>query len=92
MYHYYIGRMKKSAKKQKKKKKKKEKPSVCMFVEVRSFWRGQHVRWSYFPSKGVSGGVLIMFDKRVVECVVDFIVACFFMNLEDGFQWAFVRV
>ncbi|KAG6666005.1 hypothetical protein CIPAW_01G000700 [Carya illinoinensis] len=63
---------------------------------VRSLWRGHHVGWSYLPSKGASGGILIMFDKRVVErlehCVGDFSVACFFVNIEDGFRWAFIGV
>ncbi|KAG6628599.1 hypothetical protein CIPAW_14G024500, partial [Carya illinoinensis] len=30
---------------------------------VQSLWRGQHIGWSYFPSKGASEGILIMFDK-----------------------------
>ncbi|XP_042984409.1 uncharacterized protein LOC122313450 isoform X2 [Carya illinoinensis] len=37
-----------------------------------------------------------MFDKRVVErledCEGDFFVACSFVSIEDGFQWAFVGV
>ncbi|KAF5461248.1 hypothetical protein F2P56_021060 [Juglans regia] len=63
---------------------------------VRSLWRGQHVGWSFLPSNGASGGVLVMFDTRVVErveeCVGDFTVACSFVNIDDGFKWAFVGV
>lgn len=62
---------------------------------VHSLWRGRHVRWSYLPSRGASGGVLVLFDKRVVEreqkCVGDFIVACSFKNLEDGFLLGFYQ-
>ncbi|KAG6628379.1 hypothetical protein CIPAW_14G010000 [Carya illinoinensis] len=60
---------------------------------VRSLWRGHHVGWLYLPSKGASGGVLIMFDKRVVDrledCVGEFTVA---FSFENGFQWAFAGV
>lgn len=37
---------------------------------------------------------LLIWDRRVVakikECVGEFIVACFFCSVEDGFSWAFV--
>jgi len=43
---------------------------------------------------GASGGILIMWDRRVVEkideCVGEFYVACSFRNVEDQFAWAFV--
>lgn len=48
------------------------------------------------PSTGGSGGILIMFDKKVVEkleeCVVEFTGAYSIKNMEDSFQWAFARV
>ena len=45
---------------------------------------------------GATGGILVMWDKRVVtrvdmevgECVA----ACSFKNVVDGFEWAFSRV
>lgn len=44
---------------------------------------------------GVSGGVLVLRDKRVEfidEFVRDYSVACSFKIIEDGFLWAFDRV
>ncbi|KAK4582883.1 hypothetical protein RGQ29_025877 [Quercus rubra] len=34
---------------------------------IRSLWGGQHVDWSYLGSCGASGGVLVMWDTRVVN-------------------------
>ena len=52
--------------------------------------------WCYVAAIGAAGGILLMWDKRVVsrlnmevgECVV----ACSFKNVVDGFEWAFARV
>jgi hypothetical protein len=37
-----------------------------------------------------------MWDRRVVEkikeCVGEFVVACSFRDVEDGFDWSFARV
>jgi hypothetical protein len=39
---------------------------------------------------------LVIWDRRVVEkieeCVGEYIVACSFINIEDGFFWAFIGV
>lgn len=64
---------------------------------VWSLWWCQHVGyWSFLPSKWAFGGILIMFDKKVVEileeCIGEFIVTCSFRNMQDGFQWAFAWV
>ncbi|KAG6667899.1 hypothetical protein CIPAW_01G132400 [Carya illinoinensis] len=63
---------------------------------IRSIWNCQFVGWIYLPSKGASGGILVMWDKRVVECIDEFIgeysVGCSFKNSKDGFLWAFARV
>lgn len=44
--------------------------------------------WFVLASLGASGGVLLMWDKRVVEavedCVGNFSVACLFKHLLDG--------
>jgi hypothetical protein len=49
-----------------------------------------------FRLQGASGGVLLMWDRRVVEkidgCVGEFSVAVSFRNVEDHFAWAFVGV
>jgi hypothetical protein len=49
---------------------------------VRSFWGCAHADWCFLGSRGASGGILLMWDRRVVEkledCVGRFIIACFF--------------
>jgi hypothetical protein len=34
---------------------------------VRSLWGGQHVDWMYRGANGASGGILLLWDRRVVE-------------------------
>ena len=36
---------------------------------VRSLWRCYYVDWVYLGSLGASGGILVMWDRRVVEKV-----------------------
>jgi hypothetical protein len=47
-------------------------------------------------SNGASGGILLMWDRRVVakidECMGRFVVACSFRNVKDGIVWAFAGV
>ena len=63
---------------------------------ITSIWGCPFVRWVFLASRGASGGILIMWDSRVVEsieeCVGSFMAACSFRNMEDGFRWAFVGV
>jgi len=63
---------------------------------LRSLWGYQHMDWCYSPSREAFGGILVMWDKRVVEkieeCVGENIVACSFRRVEDGFSWAFAGV
>lgn len=44
--------------------------------------------WAFLVSMGASGGVLLMWDTRVVEsmeeCIGNFPVACSFKNVENG--------
>ena len=35
--------------------------------EIRSLWGCQHLDWLYLGSIGASGGVLVMWDRRMVE-------------------------
>jgi exonuclease III len=60
---------------------------------VRSIWGGQHVGWVYMGSNGASGGLLLMWDRRVVEkmeeCMGQYTMACCFQNVQDHFVWAF---
>jgi exonuclease III len=63
---------------------------------VNSVWGCPYVDWCYVAALGAAGGILLMWDKRVVsrldkeegECVV----ACSFKNVMDDFKWAFAGV
>jgi exonuclease III len=63
---------------------------------VRSLWGCNHVDWCCLDSSGASGGILIMWDNRVVKkvdvCLGDFTLAVSFRNVVDRFVWAFVGV
>jgi hypothetical protein len=54
------------------------------------------VDWCCLDSCGASGGILIMWDKRVVEkvdvCVGVFTLAVSFRNVADHFEWGFAGV
>ena len=63
---------------------------------VRSIWSCPYVDWLYLGSVGASGGILLMWDRRVVEKVEEavghFSVSCKFKNVGDQFEWAFTGV
>jgi hypothetical protein len=63
---------------------------------IRSLWGCPYVDWCFVPSLGASGGILLMWDKRVVNRmevdVGDYVVACSFKNVDDGYEWAFAGV
>jgi hypothetical protein len=63
---------------------------------IRSLWGCAYVDWCYVPSLGASGGILLMWDKRVVNRmeveVGDYVTTCSFKNVNDGYEWAFVGV
>jgi len=52
-----------------------------------------HVDWCYLGANGASGGILLMWDRRVVEkveeCIGRYIVACSLRNTGDNVVWAF---
>jgi hypothetical protein len=54
------------------------------------------VDWCCLDSSGASGGILIMWDKRMVEkvdvCLGKFTLTVSFRNIADQFVWAFARV
>jgi hypothetical protein len=60
---------------------------------VRSLWGCPYVDWCYLASCGASGGMLIMWDKRIVEkidaFVGKFVLAYSFRSVVDDFPWAF---
>jgi exonuclease III len=63
---------------------------------VKSLWGCHYVDWAVIGSVGASGGILVMWDRRVVEKVEEAIgqysVSCKFQNVEDQFEWAFSGV
>ena len=63
---------------------------------VRSLWGCHYVDWVYLGSLGASGGILVMWDSRVVEnleeAVGHYSVSCRFKNVGDNFEWAFTSV
>ena len=63
---------------------------------VHSLWRCPYVEWCYVAAEGASGGILLMWDRRVVSkidvCLGSYVAACCFRNVEDGLVWAFAGV
>jgi hypothetical protein len=63
---------------------------------VHSLWDSPHVDWRYLASRGASGGILLLWDRRAVSridsCLGNFVVACKFKNVDDGLEWAFAGV
>jgi len=63
---------------------------------VRSLWGCNYVDWCCLDASGASGGILILWDKRVVEkvdvCVGRFTLAVSLRNVDDHFEWGFVGV
>jgi hypothetical protein len=64
--------------------------------DINSIWGCPYVGWCYVAAVGTAGGILLMWDKRVVSSLVtevgDFVAACSFKNVVDGFEWAFAGV
>jgi exonuclease III len=63
---------------------------------VQSPWRCPYVEWCHVAYVGASGGILLLWDRRVVTkvdvCLGNFVVASSFRNVDDGLEWAFVGV
>ena len=63
---------------------------------VRSLGVGRFLDWGVLNARGAAGGVLVFWDKRVLELegmeVGLFSVSCRFKNCEDGFNWVFSGV
>ncbi|KAG2705942.1 hypothetical protein I3760_05G081100, partial [Carya illinoinensis] len=57
---------------------------------VRSIWSCTYVDWVYLAAKGASGGILVMWDRRVMEKIEEFVgvysVACSFRSMADDFM------
>ncbi|KAG2688583.1 hypothetical protein I3760_09G102600 [Carya illinoinensis] len=56
---------------------------------MRGVWSCPYVDWVYLASNGASGGILVIWDKRVMEKIEEFVgdytVACSFKMVEDDF-------
>jgi exonuclease III len=63
---------------------------------VRSIWGSPFVGWEFQASKGASGGMLLMWDKRVVEQLEvakgEFTLSCKFKCVEDELEWMYSMV
>ena len=63
---------------------------------IYSLWGCPYADFCYVASSGAFGGILLMWDKRVVSRldmeVGDYVAACRFKNVVDGFEWAFVEI
>jgi hypothetical protein len=63
---------------------------------VRSLWRCNYVDWVCLDSCGASGGLLILWDKRmeekIEECIGVYSLAVKFKSIEDDSIWAFAEV
>jgi hypothetical protein len=72
------------------------KMEVINIEVVRSVWGCVHVDWIYLGARGASGGILLMWDRRVVEkiedCVGRYVVACLFRSVTENWEWAFAGV
>jgi hypothetical protein len=69
---------------------------VISMEVVHSVWGCAHVDWVYLSSKGASGGILLMWGRRVVEKIEErvgrYVVACAFRCVMTDFDWAFAGV
>lgn len=63
---------------------------------VKEIWGDRWVDWIHLDAVGAAGGVLVLWDSRVVEKMDDeygmFSVSCLFKNVMDGFRWVFTGV
>ncbi|RVW40781.1 Transposon TX1 uncharacterized 149 kDa protein [Vitis vinifera] len=60
---------------------------------VRSLGIGRNLGWVSLDARGSAGGVLVMWDKQVLEGLEaemgSFSISCIFKNCEEGFVWVF---
>ena len=58
---------------------------------VRSLWGNSFVGWEFLPAVGSAGGVILLWDKRVVErldsVVKTFSISCLWKGVSDSFVW-----
>jgi hypothetical protein len=58
---------------------------------VRSLWGNSYVDWEMLLANGTAGGVLLLWDRRVLErldsVVCQFSVSCLWKSLTDDMEW-----
>lgn len=63
---------------------------------IQTLWGSQHVDWTSLGLNGAAGGILLMWDKRVVEKVEEaagyYSMSCKFRNVINQFDWIFTGV
>lgn len=64
---------------------------MCDRSLIKSIWGTQFCKWAFLPSCGKSGGILIMWDERIVmECetiIEEFSLSIKFRNLDNSEWW-----
>ena len=65
------------------------KMDVIILEVVGNLWGGQHVEWMYKEANEASWGILLLWDRRVVEkieeCMRCYTLTCTFQNVDDHF-------
>ena len=63
---------------------------------VRSLWGNPYVDWVFLEAVGTAGGVLLLWDKRVVEKLDSFVgrffVSCLWRGVSNGFTWVGIGI
>ena len=63
---------------------------------IKSLWECPHLDWLSMGSNGASGGILLLWDKRVLEKMDEaagqFSLSCKFRNVYNQFEWIFTGV
>ena len=60
-------------------------------LTVRSLWSNPYIGWEVVNAINTAGGILLMWDRRVLDkmdsFIGDFSVSCHWKGLTDGFEW-----
>ena len=63
---------------------------------IRSIGVGRFLDWGTVDSRGSAGGIVVLWDSRVLEMIElekgECSISCHFKNCEDGFTWTFTGV
>lgn len=69
---------------------------IINLTTINSLWSHHHVRWVLLVLNVASGGIIVMWDKRVGELIQEYmelyLVACHFKNVDNGFKWVFAGI